>query len=453
MTGISRRTMLGATLAGGALAAVPRTGRSLAASPSFKLMTPAQTVAARTDRRPVAGAVHDPVVRKTFISWGGQYENGFVQAYDHRTGTWSPPVQVTDGENDSHNYPTMLQAADGHVLIVVGMHNSGTVVARSERPHSIDGTWQVRTVTEGAAASYPMPFRTRSGEIFVFYRETTETFDPKVPNDTRPMLYLRSRDHGRTWQRSSVLTGVPYALGSTDRTDHLNEIYVGQLRYDPGGYGRPERAHLVWTLAGGGPDRHLHDYFHKDIHYASFDPRTLHFHAPGGRDLGVQLTDDEQERDCKVAVTPLARPAELKSPDYIQLVGTVGHGRPFVVWSTADDGGLWHVYVSLTPDGRGPWRTTEVTTGLRTREMEPVSHDVWRVYTTRDGRPGVSTYLLSPGRAWRPEATIPTAKPVQRIELVTGFRDPARVLITGASSVRDVSVADGDVHMAGLTRR
>jgi len=454
MTGISRRTLLGGAVAGGALAATPLATaranvRSNAAPASFALMTPAQTVAARTDRRPVAGAVHDPAAGKTFIAWGGQYENGFVQAYDHRTRTWSAPAQVTAGENDSHNYPTILQAADGHVLIVVGMHNEGTMVARSPRPHSIDGTWDVRTVAEGAAASYPMPFRTRSGEIFVFFRETTETIDPSVPSDTRPMLYLRSRDHGRTWQRSSALTGAPYALGSTDRADHLNEIYIGQLRHDPGGHGRPERVHLVWTLAGGGPAQHLHDWFHKDIYYASFDPRTLHFHAPGGRDLGVQLTDAEQEGACQVALTPLARPAAQKSPDYIQLVGTVGDSRPFVVWSTADDAGLWHVFAA---HWTGTWHTAEIASGLRCREMERVSRDVWRVYTTRDGQPGVATYLLRPGRGWRAEATIPTAKPVQRIELVTGFRDPARVLITGASSAREVSVADGDVQVAGLSR-
>jgi hypothetical protein len=275
------------------------------------------------------------------------------------------------------------------------------------------------------------------------------------------MLYLRSRDHGRTWQSSTQLIGAPYALGSTDRADHLNEVYIGQLRYDPGGPGMRERVHLVWTLAGGGPDQHVHDYFHKDIHYASFDPRTLHFHAPGGHDLGLRLTDEEQERDCKVAVTPLVRPAGQKSPDYIQLVGTVRGGRPFVVWSAADDDGVWHGFASLWT-GRG-WRTTEIATGLRFREMEPAGPGTWRVYTTRDGLPDIATYLLPPaqlrpvpggqGHGWQPESVIRTPKPVQRIELIDGFRDPARALATGASSARDVSIADGDVHVVGRVWR
>src|SRR6266705_2360167 len=79
--------------------------------------TPATAVAARTDRRPVAGAVYDPVAQQTFISWGGIHEDNYVQAYDHRTGTWSAPVKVGDGADDSHNYPTMVQAKDGHLLV------------------------------------------------------------------------------------------------------------------------------------------------------------------------------------------------------------------------------------------------------------------------------------------------------------------------------------------------
>lgn len=101
--------------------------------------------------------------------------------------------------------------------------------------------------------------------------------------------------------------------------------------------------------------------------------------------------------------------------------------------------------------GRG-WRTSEVATGLRTREMELAGPVVWRVYATRDGLPGIETYLLAPGRGWRPETVIRTAGPVQRIELIGGFRDPVRILATGASSARDVCVADGDIYVAGRHR-
>jgi hypothetical protein len=444
----------GGLLAGGAVAAGALPGRAVAAepfgriAPAFTLLTPASGVAARTDRRPVAGGVHDRAGRATYICWGGQNEDSYVQAYDHHTGNWSAPNFVVGGRGDSHNYPTMVQAADGHVIIVIGMHNGETVVARSPRPHAVDGTWTSSVVPAGAAASYPMPLRTAAGELFVFFRETSRTLVPTVPQDTRPMLYMRSRDNGLTWQSCKEIGGLPFVLGSTARADNLNEIYVGQLRHQAAGPGHRERVQLVWTLAGGGPDQHVHDFFHKDIHYATFDPNTLRFHDVRGADLGSQLDDADQEQRCKVAVTPLTKPGGQKSPDYIQLVGSVLDGRPFVLWFSYDDTALIHNFASVWT-GRG-WRTTEVATGLRTREMEPVGPLTWRVYTTRDGQPDIETYLLTLGRFWRPEAVIPTPRPVQRIELVAGFQDPVRVLATGAASAREVTVADGDVYTAGL---
>lgn len=38
-------------------------------------------------------------------------------------------------------------------------------------------------------------------------------------------------------------------------------------------------------------------------------------------------------------------------------------------------------------------------------------------------------------------------------QVIAGFRDPARILATGASSARDVSVADGDIYVAGTPRK
>jgi hypothetical protein len=91
-----------------------------------------------------------------------------------------------------------------------------------------------------------------------------------------------------------------------------------------------------------------------------------------------------------------------------------------------------------------------VATGLRTREIERLGPNSWRVYANREGTPNVQTFLLDNGQSWTAESTITTAKEIQRIEVIAGFRDPARVLISGASSDRDVAVADGDIYVAGL---
>lgn len=417
------------------------------APPQFSVSTAATQVASRSDRRPVAGGVYDPAVERTFISWGGRYQDSYVQAYDHRTRSWSARVKVVGGRRDPHNYPTMVQADDGHLLLFVGMHNVEMVMARSPRPHAVDGTWTTRVVREGAAATYPMPFKAANGDLFMFFRETTRTLNSKVPVDTRPLLYIRSTDNGKTWRSSKQLTGQPYALGSTSRSDNLNEIYMGQLRHEAAAGGRPERVHLVWAIAGGGPGRHAHAYYLKNIYYATFDPNALTFRAADGRNLGSQLNNNDQEQYAKVAATPLERPGGKTSPNHIQLAGALGDGTPFVVWFTHDKNLLFHNHASVWT-GTG-WRTTEVATGLCTREMEPVGPDTWRVYATRDLQPNILTYLLERGTRWTPETTIRTRE-VQRIELVTGFRDPGRILATGTASDRDVSVADGDIYLAGL---
>lgn len=83
------------------------------AAPQFSVMTPASTVASRTDRRPMAGAVYDKVSDQTIATWSGQHAHNYVQAYDHRKKTWTAPRQIADGESDPHNYPTIVQADDG----------------------------------------------------------------------------------------------------------------------------------------------------------------------------------------------------------------------------------------------------------------------------------------------------------------------------------------------------
>jgi hypothetical protein len=432
-----RRALLAAVLA---LSLAP----GGAAAADFSLQTPASALASRTDRRPLAGGVHDRAVKTTFISWSGQFADTYVQAYDHAAGTWSAPKRLAGGESDSHNYPTMVQAADGHLLIVRGMHNSRTVVSRSPRPHSLEGDWTHTEVPEGDAASYPMPIVLKDGTLIVFYRETTREIDPSAPSDFRPIKYILSRDDGRTWQGSEELTGQPFALGSTSRADHMDEIYIGQARYDR----RANRIHLVYTLAGGGPGQHVHDHFHRNIYHASFDPETLTFSSAAGRDLGTQVDDAEQERYLEVVETPLVRPASLKSPDYIQQVGWLPGGAPFVLWFEFDETGTALNRLAVWNGRR--WVPRQVATGLRTREVEPVLPGVWRAYATRDDQPSIETFLVIAGRIWRPETVIATPKPVQRIETVTSFADPIRILATGASSARDVAIADGDIYVAGL---
>ncbi|GAA2851617.1 hypothetical protein Acy02nite_35220 [Actinoplanes cyaneus] len=429
---MKRRTLLAA----GLVPFVPTPSR-----PS--VTTVAAASAARTDRRPVAGGVHDPYAKKTFISWAGFQEDNYVQEYDHRRGTWSAPVRVAGGDNDSHNYPTLIQAGDGHLLVFRGLHNRELWVARSPEPHSIAGTWTDTIIPEGLGATYPMPVKTATGDIFVFIRETAGDFDPAFPTDTRPMKYVRSTDNGHTWQSSATLTGDRWCIAPLGRPDNMNEIYLGQLRLEPDG-----RIAMVWTLAGGGPEGHLHDRYHRNIYHATFSPDDLRFRSAAGHDLGTTVDDADQERHLKVATTPL-QTVNPRSPDYISLVGsTLGGRAPFVVWMRLDEQGTVHTHSAVHLPGTG-WHERELGAGVRVRDMEPADALSWRIHTTPDpAAPGVDTYRLVPGLPWRHESTLATPRPIQRIEVIAGHRAPVRLLLTGASSARDVSIADGDVYVA-----
>lgn len=432
-----RRTVLAA----GFLPFLPLPGRP-------PLVTVAAASAARTDRRPVAGGVHDSRAGKTFISWGGFQEDNYVQEYDHRLGIWSAPVRVAGGDNDSHNYPTLIQADDGHLLVFRGLHNRELWVARSPRPHSILGDWTDTIIPEGLGATYPMPVKTSSGAIFVFIRETAGDFDDNYPTDTRPMKYVRSVDHGLTWQSSATLTGDRWCIAPLDRPDNMNEIYIGQLRHEPATRAHRERIAMVWTLAGGGPEGHLHDRYHRNVYYAAFSPADLRFRSAAGHDLGTTVDDADQEQHLKVATTEL-QTVNPRSPDYISLVGsTLGGRTPFVVWMQIDELARVHGHTAVHLPGFG-WRHKDLGTGARFRDMEPADDLSWRLYATPDpAATGVDTYRLVPGVSYRRESSLATPQPVQRIEVIAGHRAPARLLLTGNSSAREVTVADGDVYVA-----
>jgi hypothetical protein len=423
-----------------------------AALPPDKLATPATRVGARSDRRPVAGGVYDPAAKKTFISWGGVLEDNYVQAYDHRKDTWSAPVRVASGDNDSHNYPTLVQADDGHLLVFRGLHNKELWYARSPKPHSIDGVWTDTIIPEGLGATYPMPFKTARGDIFVFIRETAGDFDKTYPTDTRPMKYVRSTDNGKTWKSSETLTGDKWNIAPLGRADNMNEIYIGQLRYEPATRSHAERVAIVYTLAGGGPEGHLHDRYHRNIYYTYFTPKDLHFHSADGRDLGTRIDDADQEQYLKVVETPL-QTVNPRSPDYINLVGTTLGSLPFVVWMQIDAAAGIHSHAAVYVPGSG-WQAREMATGFRIRDMEPVDEFTWRLYGTPDNGvagvlPNIETYRLTLGNNLRHESTIVTPTPVQRIEVIGGYRDPARILVSGNSTARDVTTADGDIYVAG----
>ena len=188
----------------------------------------------------------------------------------------------------------------------------------------------------------PFPFRAADGRIFIFYRETLDRIDSQYLDDDRPLRYVVSADNGLTWRNSNELTDDFFALGSVDRVDNMDEIYVGQVRYLPATGTRRERVLISWTIAGGGLDDNKHDRYHRNMYVAYFRPYDLHFESVAGKDLGTQLTNDEMEADAKVLDTGEPKFAmdsddfDTHDVDYVSVVDERADGKPVVMFTMFD---------------------------------------------------------------------------------------------------------------------
>jgi hypothetical protein len=416
----SRSRQLAALIAVVVVGTAAPAGAQQVAASGFTVMTAATKVAVTNDRRAVAGGIYDAVANTTFISWAGSNVDNYVQSYN---GTWSAPKRVGGGDGDPHNYPTIVQANDGHLLVFRGLHNVQLMESSSPQPHSVAGTWNDRQITQGPAATYPMPVKADNGDIYVFYRQTDNALISGTPTDERPMEYVRSTTNGTTWTSSKTIAGAPYVIGSTDRSDHMNEIYIGQIRHEE----NPERFSIVWTLAGGGSGQHKHDAFHKNVYYAYFTPADQHFHNAAGQDLGTAIPGNAMAA-CLVADT--GKPVD-KNPGYFQLTGTFGDGTPVVVYTMKDGNHAGHWTGTA-------WQTAKLGTGY-VMDMEPVDGNTFRVYT-RSGST-VTTYLLDKTPAWTPETSFTAPGAINHGVLITGYRDPARLLLEGTNG--------GGIYVAG----
>lgn len=430
---LTRRTLI----AGAAAAAVP--GSAHAGRPRFTVHTVATDVAVRSDQRAMAGGVYDPAAGQTFICWIGQNSHPTVAAYDHRRRLWSAPVVAgTSPFGDAHNYPAMVQADDGRLLVFHGSHNSVQKLTVSE-PHTIDGAWTDQVLPQAPRSSYPMPVKAANGDIYLFYRDTPHLDDRTKFTDDRPIHYLLSTDDGRTWTHSRDLTGgAPYVIGSTGRPDNHNEVYIGEITASGG------RFHLVWTIAGGGPGVHDHDRYHRNLYYAAFQPSDRHFYSVTGADLGPAIDGDAMESHTKVLHTELQRAKPLtRDIGYTHLVGVMAGGRPVLPFHR-QDGDTTVVNVARWT-GR-TWQVESVHREGTLLEMERLTPNRFRVYTKAPE--GVATFRLD--KHWRSEAVVPTPTAIQRAAVIPNHREPARVVLTGQTSTANQQLADGDVFVLGV---
>jgi hypothetical protein len=404
-------------------------------SEEYHVGTVAADAGSKSCRRPLKVGRYDPVAESTVVSWTGENCAAFVAAYDHDAGEWSDPKRVGTSFEDYHNYPHLIQTDDGRLHVFHGCHNTPLRQSTAPRPHSIEGEWEDRPVEAAPDATYPMPFVTDDGTVFVFYRETFDV-------DDRPTNYVRSEDDGQTWTHSSDLTGDPIAIGHVDREDNMDETYVGQLRQVPGEDGAVD-IHVAWTLAGGGPEGREHDRYHRNVYHAVFDPETLRFAAADGTDLGTWVDGDESETHCKILDTG---PPSGLDVDYVQEVHATDDGRPLVVFGTHEG------QHAATWTGEA-WALSGPS-GEDSLDLPDAVHDVERTGATSfrlyAGDPeGVRIYHTDDaGRTWREGDLIPFPTSIRAAVVIDDYREPIRLLAQESTDWSSFAT-DRDVYVAG----
>jgi hypothetical protein len=383
----------------------------------------------RTDRRPIPVGLYDATANKTFVTWMGPGSDALVRAYDHATKTWSADKIAGKATfADKHNYPAMIKGRDGRLYIFYGCHNTPLRMTVSPAPGTIDGTWTDGPVAAAPEASYPAPIITSDGTMYVFTRQTRMK---DGATDDRPFEFLKSMDNGKTWTKQLIIDNYP-------RTDNLTEIYNGKISYEPAHGDQKAKIHLSWTLAGGGPGKHEHDAFTRNIYYAYIDPTNDHLYSIAGKDLGTTIDDAEGEADCKALDTGCSNCDHQTG--YQISVHYNDDGKPLILFGHFKDG------LTAVRWGGTAWTKTVVTPALGEprdiNKIGPRSFQAFRgmgntcqVFRTTDA-----------GATWKQEATITAPHPVGRCHVIDNYTADVKIFMEA-----NPEAGGGDTSTAKVT--
>lgn len=401
---------------------------------SYQVLKIAEDSGTHTDRRRLAPGFYDPDVNKTFISWMGPFSSAMVREFDHTTGKWSEEkVAAKPPFADKHNYPHLIKSADKHLTLFFGCHNSSLYMARSAKPLSIEGEWTVTEIKEAETATYPMPVVLKNGNILVFYRETMQDLGVKpakgYPIDYRPIRVIRSLDNGKTWSKpQTVIDNFP-------RSDNLCEQYVGEVQYEPAHGKTPERVHLVWALAGGGPGNIKHDYYLTGAYHAYYNPADSSLYNAAGENLGGCIDDYESEKHCLVRRTSDAfDPKVRKSTGYSHQVHWTDDGKPVIIFKSLND------IKSAHWTGKG-WEEATIAAGSEApvgeHDLEKCGPESFRAYIAVVGTQIIRVFRTDDaGKSWKEEArfSVPGFERIAKVILVDNYHPDVKLLITELKS-------------------
>ncbi len=278
------------------------------------------------DVRPMGVGVYDRESNKTYMVYMNTTGKGnaYVVTCDHNNNnTWDNgnTVGIAD-QDDNHNYPQIVLPDDGRPIVVYGAHNIPLKIAKMDVAGD-PTSWTSKELTQADDGSYPMPIKTRNGDIYIFYRVT-------VANVIRPMYYVKSVDNGVTW--SQPVMAIQRAVDA----EGFREIYVGMISEEPYREGVPQRFHFSWTLAGASIPANNHDWAREGLYHAYFEPENEQFYSADGTSLGSSINETDMDNYCEI-VPPQRDPLRQGYMGYAPMNAVSGTGE-ILIWEFHDDG-------------------------------------------------------------------------------------------------------------------
>lgn len=232
-------------------------------------------------RRPLGGAEVYGSDPKTVLTYSGDNMSVYVREYDEGTSSWSAQKKIYtnfyDYPNAYHNYPTIIRAPNGRLLVFYFYHDQEGFQLSAPFTNSIDGVWSRKQILDTSERpGYPMPV-VAGNDIYLFYRH-------KVNNVYRTTRYIKSSDNGQSW--SSPVTAIDTQnRDGTGGAGGFNEIYHNDIAFETGRAGHPDRLRMSFHLAGDGG----HNARSRGVYFGYFNLDDETWESPDGTYLGSVL--------------------------------------------------------------------------------------------------------------------------------------------------------------------
>ena len=281
--------------------------------------------------------IYDPASKKTFLFWLGKTGDIYGREYSDEAKTWNPsldqePKKIMEFSRDPadrHNYPTVVMAPNGHILVfqtdhLKGDDGYGLMVYTSPKPGSIDGEWSNQMLWTEGQPSYPTAI-TADNSVYLFMRRKKEDI-------WRVWQFSKSADNGKTWSEPRTIIDTEDMDDGKPgyQPEGLDEVYsVAKKFYDP----VRKRIAMTWNLAG---DKE-HNLLNKDLYLAYLNTNDGLMYAPTGDKLGdfVDYTEMKDPK-TKVMIVQTEPQAGEKTPpivDYVHHANYLADGNFFVTYN------------------------------------------------------------------------------------------------------------------------